>query len=161
MARIEARIQRLREKRQRVLDGYFEGVLTKETRDARLATIDQDIRTSEDMLMRETPSVGLTVKYLMVTFAPLFDWKMLAIADKRKILAATVPEIHVRDYGVCGIALRAPVLPGGDSDTRKAADSVIAECRGRSDDGSRSLAAFSPPSRDPARIFLPLYEVDA
>jgi DNA invertase Pin-like site-specific DNA recombinase len=126
MARLEAGMRNLKEKRQRVLESYFEGVVTKENRDVRLTAIDQDIRTSEDMLMRETPSVGLTMKYLLVTFAPLFDWKMLGIEAKRKILAATVPEIHVKDYVVSGVALRAPILPCGDSDSRKDTASVIA-----------------------------------
>ena len=150
MARLEAALRKLQEKRQRVLDGYFEAVLTKEDRDLRLAAIDQDIRVSEDMLMRETPSVGLTLKYLLVAFAPLFRWKMLGMEDKRKILAATVPEIHVRDYAVFGVALRAPVLPVGDSDSRKATAFV----RSGSNMGSRIRTVSSP--RLPDRLFLPL-----
>jgi hypothetical protein len=68
----------------------------------------------------------LTLKYLMVTFAPFFDWKMLGIEEKRKVLAATVLEIHVKDYVVSGIALRAPISPCGDNETRKAMASLTA-----------------------------------
>jgi DNA invertase Pin-like site-specific DNA recombinase len=113
IARLENEVGRLRQKRERVLDTFFEGVLTRAERDVRLASLDKQMKTAEENLMRETPMPKLSAREMASAFSPLFDWPMLERESKRKILAATVPEIHVSNYVVSGIAV---AIPGSSSD---------------------------------------------
>lgn len=135
IARLESEVVRLRQKRERVLDTFFEGVLTRSERDSRLAALDKQMKFAEESLMRETPKPTLSAREMASMFSPLFDWPVLERESKRKILSAIVPEIHVANYAVSGIAV---AFPGSSNDeTRKAMGFVIAN---------------SPD----ARIFLPL-----
>jgi DNA invertase Pin-like site-specific DNA recombinase len=116
IARLEGEVGRLRQKRGRVLDTFFEGVLTREERDVRLASLDKQMKVAEENLMRETPMPMLSAREMASAFSPLFDWPVLERESKRKILAATVPEIHVSNYVVSGIAV---AIPGSsDNETR-------------------------------------------
>lgn len=113
ISRLEGEIGKLRKKRERVLDSYFEGVLQRNERDVRLASLDKQMKFTEEILMRETPRPELSVRELASAFSPLFDWQYLGRESKRRILAATVPEIHVRDYMISGIKVSAPVSDNG------------------------------------------------
>ncbi len=135
LVRLGGQITRLREKRKRVLDAYFEGVLLKEERDVRLSEIDKDIILMEGMISRESVVRPLSTAELVEAFSPLFDWPVLGRESKRKILAATIPEIHVSNYLVSGIAVSAPGL-SSDDETHTGTGFVIAE--------------------SPERLFLPL-----
>jgi DNA invertase Pin-like site-specific DNA recombinase len=115
VASIESDVGKLRQKRVRVLDAFFEGVLTREERDTRLAALDKQMKFSEGMLMQEVPKPRLSATEMASAFSPLFDWPVLGRENKRRILAATVPEIHVRDYAVSGIAV---TIPRSDDETR-------------------------------------------
>ena len=55
VARLEGDIGKLRRKRERVLDAFFEGVLQKAERDVRVASLDKQMRFVEELLMREVP----------------------------------------------------------------------------------------------------------
>ncbi|MBZ5700238.1 MAG: recombinase family protein [Acidobacteriia bacterium] len=123
IARLEGEVGKLRVKRERILDSFFEGVLTREERNVRLASIEKQTRLAEEMLMRETPAPKLSAGEIATAFSPLFDWPVLGRESKRRILAATVPEIHVSNYVVSGVAVQAPVLSIGDGDTRTGRDS--------------------------------------
>ena len=138
VARLELEIRKLREKRERILDSYFEGLLSRAERDQRLLDVDTRRRMTEEMLLREAPAPTTTVRALMTAFAPLFDWQYLDRDSKRRILAVTVPEIHVANYSVRGVAVSAPVpFFRGDSVTPTRTGSLIT----------------TPP---PDRIFIPL-----
>lgn len=56
VVRLQAEIARLREKRQRVMDSYFEGVIDRDDRDKRLTDVDRDLKLTQDALLRETPA---------------------------------------------------------------------------------------------------------
>jgi DNA invertase Pin-like site-specific DNA recombinase len=139
VSRLEGEIRRLRQKRERVLDAFFEGVVKQEERDVRLAALDKQMKFAEEMLMRETPKPKLSAREMASAFQPLFDWPVLDRENKRRILSATVPEIHVRDYAVSGIAVHAQV---GDVKTRAAMGFDIAD--------------LLVPSLTSSRIFIPL-----
>jgi DNA invertase Pin-like site-specific DNA recombinase len=113
ISRLEGEVGKLRKKRERILDSYFEGVLERNERDVRLASLDREMKFTEEMLLNETPRPELTVREMVSAFSPLFDWPFLGRESKRRILAATVPEIHVRDYTISGIKVNAPVSDDG------------------------------------------------
>ena len=127
IAGLEGEVRKLRQKRERILDAFFEGVLTREERDARLASLDKQMKFAEEMLMRETPMPALSAREMASAFSPLFDWPVLGREGKRRILAATVPEIHVSNYIVSGIAVTLPAL--SHEENRISADFFTAETR--------------------------------
>lgn len=152
VARLEIEIRKLREKRVRVLDAFFEGLLSRAERDQRIADVDTRLRATEETLLREGTVPAVTTRSLMTAFAPLFDWKFMSRDSKRRILAVTVPEIHVSDYQVRGVSVTSPSF-FSESGTRSSMGSPFAESF--SDFGSR-IRAGSQFAENPGRIFLPL-----
>jgi DNA invertase Pin-like site-specific DNA recombinase len=108
--RLEHEIGRLRQKRERVIDSFLEGLLTREERNARFAALDKQTKAAEETLMRETPPGPASARELASALSPLFDWPVLDRESKRRILAAMVAEIRVSNYVVSG--LTAAAVPG-------------------------------------------------
>jgi hypothetical protein len=109
IARLQAQLGRLEEKRQRILDGYFEGVISRDDRDSRVVIVDRDRAIAAGALEDEVPThPGLEVKQLVDLFRPLFTWKTLHLESKRRILFSLVPEIRVANYVVAGMSLLVP-----------------------------------------------------
>ncbi|MGH9747264.1 MAG: recombinase family protein [Candidatus Acidiferrales bacterium] len=136
IVRLETEIKKLREKRQRILDTFFEGLLSKAERDQRLTDVDTRLRMTEEMLLREAPIPTVNLRALMTAFAPLFDWQFMNRESKRRILAATVPEIHVSNYQVRGISVTSPSFCGAMVTRTRTASLIATEL--------------------PERIFIPL-----
>ncbi len=104
-ARMQSELECLSEKRQRVLDSYFEGVINRDERDQRLSAIERDQNFYRDLLLREMPAAGVTAEDLARAFAPFFEWEFLGRSDKRRLLSIIVPEIHVANYKLAGISV--------------------------------------------------------
>lgn len=136
IAGLEISIRKLREQRSRVLDAFFEAVLSKSERDTRLVEIDTRLRATEEVLLREAPAPQVTLSSLVAVLTPLFDWQYLNRDKKRRILSVTVPEIRVANYQVSGIAVASPLFCS-DNEIRTGAGSLIA-------------------TPSPSRIFIPL-----
>jgi DNA invertase Pin-like site-specific DNA recombinase len=153
VVRLETEIKSLRAKRSRILDGFFEGLLGREERDQRLADVDSRMRLVEERLLREAPLPKVTARSLMAAFAPLFDWQYLNRESKRRILAATVPEIHVSNYSVRGVSVTSPSF-FIDNGTRSNAGYHVAD-EPFIDIESRIRAA-SVIAETPTRLFIPL-----
>jgi DNA invertase Pin-like site-specific DNA recombinase len=136
IARLQADITNLREKRSRVLDAFFEAVLTRADRDLRLAEIDTRLKGTEELLLREAPVQKVSLRTLMTALAPLYEWRFMNRESKRRILAVTVPEIRVSNYQVQGVAVTSPNLCGY----------VETHCQ----------AGFDLATGSPARLWLPL-----
>jgi DNA invertase Pin-like site-specific DNA recombinase len=100
--RLQAEITTLHGKRARVLDSFYDGLITPAERDRRIAEIDCQIATARQLLFEQQPSVDLTVETLAMLFQPLFEWSYLKRDDKRRLLAAIVPEIKIADYRIYG-----------------------------------------------------------
>jgi DNA invertase Pin-like site-specific DNA recombinase len=113
IARLELEVKKMREKRQRVLDTFFEGLLSRTERDERLTDVDTKIRATEEALLREAPVPKVSLRSLMTAFAPLFDWRFMNRENKRRILTVTIPEIRVSNYQVRGISVASPSFCGG------------------------------------------------
>ena len=103
--RLTGSLANLREKRTRVVDAFFEGVIDRQERDRRLAVIDRELKDTQDLLLREIPSPLLTADRLVEAFAPLVEWKFWTRDQKRLVLAALVPDIRVANYRVSAIGM--------------------------------------------------------
>lgn len=115
--RLQADIEALRGRRQRILDAFFEGVIDRTERDVRLGSIDGDLRLAEELLMREEPQRSLSAEDLALSFEPFYEWSFLNRSQKRQLLSTIVPEIRVADCKVSGL-LMMPSLVGHNENTR-------------------------------------------
>lgn len=92
-------IERLTSKRERVLETYYDGKISKQERDDKLLYLDQEIITrrqfSEEAQTCMTARSILDVPTLQAAFAPLLGWCEMPTADRRRILASLSPEIIV------------------------------------------------------------------
>ena len=137
LARLQAQIEKLEAKRGRIIDAYLDGTITKAEREARAAQVQRDMEIAKAQLEREVPQVPqVDVEQLSLILQPLFSWQFLDRSDKRQVLSAVIPDIHVADYAVRGVAINAGALVCGDNENHRAVASAI--------------AAFKNP-----RIFLP------
>jgi len=102
--RLGEQMQRLTGKRQRVLDSYFEGVISAEERDSRLATIQRDLKIASEMLERQKPQ-RFDVDRLAGIFRAFRSFDELQRDQKRRLLNAIMPAIEVKDYFVKGISI--------------------------------------------------------
>jgi DNA invertase Pin-like site-specific DNA recombinase len=110
IAQIGSEVGRVRKQREKVLDTFFEGVLTGEERDVRLASLDKRMTLAKEMLTRERRETlpKVSAREIALALAPLFDWPVLGRESKRRILAAAVSEIYVSNCVVSRIAVSIP-----------------------------------------------------
>jgi DNA invertase Pin-like site-specific DNA recombinase len=113
--RIEAELERLGVKRERVKESYFEGFIGKAERDERMAAVVREESKALELLGRLRPAATLTASDLAEAFLPFFEWEFLARDDRRRLLSTIVPEIRVAAYKVEGVYL---ALAAGDSNNR-------------------------------------------
>ena len=82
-----------------------------------------DAKLYENLATRATNIVpALTARELADEFSVFHEWEFLGRADKRKLLRATIPTIHVQDYRVVGLNLISG-LPSSDDVIRTGRDS--------------------------------------
>lgn len=111
--RLREQLAKLEEKRQRILGGYFEGLISQEDRDARLIAVDRDRTIAAAALESELPThEPISAEQLVEYFRPLFTWGFLKAEAKRRILFSLVPEIHVANYVVSGLGVLVSGLGG-------------------------------------------------
>jgi len=113
--RLTSEIASSSQKRDRVIDSFLDGVLSREERDQRLATIDRDIQIAHGMLMQERPSSPLDIGVLTEVLAPLTEWDFWDREQKRSLLAALVPDVRVADYKVESLGLNPTIFSNEDS----------------------------------------------
>ena len=119
--RLTSQIANLQRKRDRIVDGFVDGVLSREERDNRLLVIKRDILIAQEMLMQERPSVPLDVSLLTVALSPLSEWRYWSRDQKRNLLAALVPDIRVANYEVESLGLNPAIF--SNENTRMGRDS--------------------------------------
>jgi DNA invertase Pin-like site-specific DNA recombinase len=103
--RLQAELQAMKAKRERILGAYFDGVISAEERDRRIADVERDEKLYHGMLMREAPTMPVSASALAQVFAPFHEWEFLSREQKRRLLGAITPEIHVENYRVIGISM--------------------------------------------------------
>jgi hypothetical protein len=92
-------------KRQRVLDAYFENVISAAERDARTQAIEQERRAFERIVNAAHPKPDLSLEVLVNAFAPFVEFDLLNREDKRALLNILTPEIVVANYEVKGMII--------------------------------------------------------
>lgn len=106
LARVESGLEALKEKKQRILESYFEGLIDRAERDERLAGLESESALYGKLAARAESAVPmLTAKQLAAVLSVFREWEFLGLADKRKLLRAAMPEIHVSGYRVTGLSL--------------------------------------------------------
>ena len=105
LQRLTSEISSLRQRRNRVIDSFVEGLIQKDDRDRRLAVIDHDAEVTQSLLLRESPSPSLDLRKMIDAFAQLTEWQYWTRDHKRSVLSALVPDIRVADYQVESIGL--------------------------------------------------------
>jgi DNA invertase Pin-like site-specific DNA recombinase len=115
LARIERELAQLKEKKQRVLDAFFENLIDRSERDVRLRSLEKDVSLYETLLTRPVSNVpALTAEELAGAFSVFHEWNFLGRADKRKLLSVAMPEIHVHDYKVVGLSFITELRGSGE-----------------------------------------------
>ncbi len=113
--RLSGEVNRLREKRGRVLDAFLEGVMKREERDQWLTAIEGEMQATQSILARETPNATITVEGLVRVLAPLAEWEYWSRDQKRTVLSAMIPDIRVADYEVEALGLTNSILSNEDT----------------------------------------------
>ncbi len=126
VVRLQSELRALAGKRERVLGTYFDGVITQEERDRRLAAVERDQALYRQMLMRESPEMSFSAAELAQVFAPFHEWEFLSRDHKRRLLQAIVPGIHAHNYRVAGLSIltdrcRNEISPTGKGSWRRRA----------------------------------------
>jgi len=94
------------QKRKRVLEAYFDNLVDRIELDRRLKEMETDRQFCEQKLLSiETETYEISAEELAIVFTPLQEWEFLSRSDKRRLLRAIVPEIHLQNYDVTKIAL--------------------------------------------------------
>jgi DNA invertase Pin-like site-specific DNA recombinase len=118
--RLAIQVARLREKRDRVLDTFLDGIIPREERDQRLLNIDREIQRLEGLLLQSSMDPKVDADRLGEAFSVLFEWKFWNREQKRSVLAALAPEIRVLDYDVMVLGISPAVF--SNKVTRSPAD---------------------------------------
>lgn len=108
IARLEATLGKLENKRERIKDAFFDGEIERPERDSRLAGIEREVDATRELLLKERPPEVLSAQMLSHLFAPFKMWEFLKRDDKRQILSTITPDIRVADYRVHGLYINLP-----------------------------------------------------
>ena len=121
MAKLEqglaANLGVLSEKRQRVLEAFFEGVVTKEERDRKIAEIEREKNTIQCLLIEPVQqAVHHSMDEIQMALEPLAEWEFLEREEKRALLRVICPEIIVFRYTVKSlvVSLRTGMAGGNE-----------------------------------------------
>lgn len=104
---VARQIDALIAKRERVLDTYYEGAITREERDGKLKEIDRERQVFEGLLGREKPAT-VNTDLLSKRFSVFRGFERLSRDQKRRLLNTITPRIIVANYEVEGIKCSLP-----------------------------------------------------
>ena len=106
LSRLEEELRTVTEKKQRVLEAYFENLIDRAERDRRLQALEADAELYQVFLSRTTNSMPTpTVKRLSEIFSVFCEWEFLNRTDKRKLLRSMMLELHVENYRIVGVSM--------------------------------------------------------
>jgi hypothetical protein len=102
-------------KRKRVIESYWDGDITKDSKDETIKALDREIITFEQLLQDKEES-GLGREFNLATLQqalePLLDWEFLEYDDKRRLLTALSVNIVISKYQIVEFTM---TLPSGKS----------------------------------------------
>lgn len=104
---VSDKLTSLEEKKQRILEAFFDGAIDKHERDSRIAGINSEICAFRQILLDSTIAVpeARTDADFERVLEPFAEWEFLERGDKRALLAALCPEIRVERYVVKSLML--------------------------------------------------------
>jgi DNA invertase Pin-like site-specific DNA recombinase len=122
-----AKIHALRQKRQRVLETFFDGKINKQERDYVVEEIEKEILVYERLLLQSADepmrSGGLDLDTVLAFVEPFAEWAFLNRDDKRRLLGSLCPDISVSHYEIKDLQLNLGAQESGgyeDSPSRMA-----------------------------------------
>jgi DNA invertase Pin-like site-specific DNA recombinase len=120
---VERELGTLQTKRQRILETFFDGLITRTERDQRLAKIESEIASFESLKADHpvTQKSALNLETLVELFSVFTEWQSLGRDDKRSILHSLGAEIHVEGYTIRCFALARPLPNTNNGDHLKTA----------------------------------------
>lgn len=112
---LEEKIDGLRDKKQRILEGFFDGVISKEERNRRIEEIDRELAVFGRLLTESRTAIPRfpmpDLDSLLAILEPFTEWEFLNREEKRSLLAQLCPEVSVYCYEIKALTL---TLAGGD-----------------------------------------------
>jgi len=115
--RLSAQITALSNKRDRVVEIFIDGLISRTEHDRHLVAINRDIQIAQDMLIRETPTT-LDTQSLIKALAPLAEWPYWSSEQKRRVLSTIVFDIRVANYKVDALLLNPALLSTHVTDSK-------------------------------------------
>jgi hypothetical protein len=103
---LDGKLEILKEKRQRILSAFFEGVIDRLERDTRLAEVDRENSIYQGILNAPADSPDpISIHDIQACIEPLGEWEYLERHDKRALLTSICPQISVFHYRINSITL--------------------------------------------------------
>jgi hypothetical protein len=120
-AAVVRKLEDLRAKKERVIDAFFDGVIDRVQRNAKLQDVDREIDSYSGLLCSsperpETPPL-LSLETMLQAIEPLADWEFLARQGRRSLLRQLCPEISVYQYTVKSLTLNVGAGAHSSGDT--------------------------------------------
>lgn len=109
--RLAEQLSALKQKRQRVLDYYFEGGINQAERDSRLSQVEKDERIISELLVKQKPNPNVDTDQLVDLFSVFKEFDLLNRQDKRALLGAISPNVLISNYVVKGLSFSLDVSP--------------------------------------------------
>lgn len=100
---LRRQIESLGVKRERVLDTYYEGMISASERDRKLAEVDREKQTFSDLLSSQEPARQIDTEVLARQFQVFKQFDLLSRDQKRRLLNTITPRIVVANYEVEGM----------------------------------------------------------
>ncbi|MFY9731968.1 MAG: hypothetical protein WB723_04200 [Candidatus Acidiferrales bacterium] len=103
------KLELLRNKKGRILDAFFEGVIDRGQRDEALGGVEREMCAYDELLGRSSansqPLPILNLDSLVRVIEPLADWEFLGRDDRRALLRRLCPEISIYQYKIKSLTL--------------------------------------------------------
>jgi DNA invertase Pin-like site-specific DNA recombinase len=120
--RLQSEVDRQEAMRQRVLEAFYDGTISKPERDGKLLKINAALRTAGEFLARSEPApAALDSARLVQLLAPLAEWRYWSREQKRAVLATLLVDIRVANGEVETLGLSPSLF--SNEDTRMGRDS--------------------------------------
>jgi DNA invertase Pin-like site-specific DNA recombinase len=116
---ITSKLGMLEEKRQRVLGTFFDGVIDKIERDAKLVEVQRESAIYQQLLNAPSSAdVPISIEDIRLCIEPFAEWEYLGREDKRSLLTSFCPQINIFQYKITSIALNPIPAFGGNDGSR-------------------------------------------
>jgi DNA invertase Pin-like site-specific DNA recombinase len=110
---LEHQIQKVEAKRDRILDAFFDGTISREERDKRLAPLAADLEALTELKkVREEQPPLLDESVILEALTVFAEFAFLEFHQKRQILEALLPLIYVYRYSPKGVVFQPARLSG-------------------------------------------------